>query len=159
MNSDFWRHCWFAHYWAKRKCCWCRREYLVNFGDFFSSSIFLHWKLPRSSNLCFFTWSRTNLSESEGKTLLPSVAAHLGEAEWKFTLAKLFNRLNKQAQFSLKYLCIIGFEIWYMLYAFLKTLLNIVWSGLEQKDLTITAVGTVLHLFVSLAVMCKFCRT
>ena len=51
-----------------------------------------------------------------------------------------------------------------MLYASLKMFLNIVRSGLEPKDLIITAVGTKAsclkkYIFASLAVMCKFSRT
>ena len=57
------------------------------------SSIFFTLEIAEELKSVLFTWSRTNLSESDEKTLLPRVAVHLGEAEWKFTLAKLFKPL------------------------------------------------------------------
>ena len=168
MNSDFWRRCWFAHHGSERKY-W--GEYLVKFGDFFVFKYFSTLKISEELESVLFTWSCTSLSKSDGKTLLPRVAVYLGEAEWKFTLAKLFKPLNLKKTnkhiFSWKYLYIIGFEIWYMLYASLKMflkriVLKMFWSGLEPKGLIITAVGTkasCLYIFASLAVMCKFSRT
>ena len=42
--------------------------------------------------------------QKKARKMLPRVAVHLGKAEWKFTLAKLFKllalRKNEQAQFS-----------------------------------------------------------
>ena len=42
--------------------------------------------------------------QKKAQKMLPRVAVHLGKAEWKFTLAKLFKllalRKNEQAQFS-----------------------------------------------------------
>ena len=46
-----------------------------------------------------------------------------------------------------------------MLYAPLEMFLNIVSSGLEPKNLIITAVVIKTSKFVSLAVMCKFSQT
>ena len=85
--------------------------------------------------------------------MLPCVAVHLGEAEWKFTFAKLSRLLNLEKETStvfLKYmyLLIIGFEIWFMVYASLKIFRNIIWSWLQPEDLTITAVRTETSKFV-----------
>ena len=89
-----------------------------------------------------------------------------GEAEWKFTLAKLFKPLNLkkkkkkkkngQAQFPWKNLSIIGFEIRYMLCASLKMFLNIVWSELQPKNLIIMAVGTKTNKFVSFRITGRY---
>ena len=54
---------------------------MVNFGDFFVFKYFITLKIAEELKSVLFTWSRTNLSEWDGKTLLPRVAVHLGEAE------------------------------------------------------------------------------
>ena len=54
----------------------------------------------------------TRVDEKKARNVLPCVAVHLGEGEWKFTLAKLFKPLdlektNEPKNSSL----IIGLEI------------------------------------------------
>ena len=92
--------------------------------------------------------------------LLPRVAVHLGKAEWKFTLARLFKPLapGKTNKHNFPKMSSNNC-LWNMVYTlcFLenvpKLFLNIVWSGLKPKDLTITAVGTKTSKFIS------FCTT
>ena len=61
----------------------------------------------------------------KARNILPCVAVHLGEAEGKSTLAKLFTPLDLEKTNELK-ISSHNLEIWWVPYATLKIFLNIV---------------------------------
>ena len=119
----------------------------------------LYYNIATRNRKKYWLIAWLNGKNASRRKMLPRVAVHLGEAERKLTFAKLFKPLDLEKttkQIFWKCLLIIAFEIRCILYASLKMFLNIVWSGLEPKDLTITAVGTKMSKFVSFRTPCCY---